>query len=187
MRELLRKYNSNRAPVGVYLHAARLVGSQDVADQYSAFFRSALALPDVWVVTVSEVGCSGGGWLYFGLRELFEAHQPWPQQPIANLAQVLRWMANPVPASQYRLSCPTPTDMTFPSGHFCLAPSGGCLQVSLIGLRLQAAAACRHAAAAWKPLLHACCPPCHAGQLECHQLQLPMHQPSIRLAARVLP
>lgn len=61
MRELLRKYNSNRAPVGVYLHAARLVGSQDVSEQYSAFFRAALALPDVWVVTVSEVGQSGAG------------------------------------------------------------------------------------------------------------------------------
>lgn len=64
MRELLRKYNSNRAPVGVYLHAARLVGSQDVSEQYSAFLRAALALPDVWVVTVSEVGGGhvGTGW-----------------------------------------------------------------------------------------------------------------------------
>lgn len=55
MRELRRAYTSNRRPIGVYLHAARLVGSQQVADQYSAFFRHALSLPDVWVVTVSEV------------------------------------------------------------------------------------------------------------------------------------
>ncbi|KAL4425709.1 hypothetical protein ABPG75_009725 [Micractinium tetrahymenae] len=95
IRELKRNYNGNRAPVGVYLHAARLIGSQEVADQYSAFFRYALSLPDVWVVTIAEV---------------------------------LRWMVNPVPASGYNLSCPTPTDMVFPSGHFCLSPTGGCVQ-----------------------------------------------------------
>lgn len=57
-------------------------------------------------------------------------------------AQVLRWMANPVPASQYRLSCPTPSDMTFPGGHFCLAPSGGCVQVSRVDMGFSACCAC---------------------------------------------
>ena len=61
--QLLRNYRGNRAPVGLYLHAAGMVGSQALADQYSAFFQYALTLPDVWVVTVSEVRRAGGlGW-----------------------------------------------------------------------------------------------------------------------------
>lgn len=48
------------------------------------------------------------------------AHRPRPQ--------VLDWMKNPVPASEYRLPCPTPADMWFATGKFCAAPSGGCVQ-----------------------------------------------------------
>ena len=40
-------------------------------------------------------------------------------------------MADPVPAAQYSLACPTPTDMAFPGGRFCLPPAGGCVQVGV--------------------------------------------------------
>lgn len=76
----MRNYNGNRAPVGVYLHAARLVGSQEVADQYSAFFRFALSLPDVWVVTVSEVS----HWVEQGQLRARQ-HQTPVQQQTANV------------------------------------------------------------------------------------------------------
>ncbi|GAB4821536.1 hypothetical protein N2152v2_008582 [Parachlorella kessleri] len=43
--------------------------------------------------------------------------------------QLLRWMKNPVPASQYQLDCSPPTDMFLPGGHLpCPQPSGGCVQ-----------------------------------------------------------
>ena len=45
-------------------------------------------------------------------------------------SQVLRWMAAPVPADQYQLACPTPSDMSFPGGRFCPPPAGGCVQGS---------------------------------------------------------
>lgn len=60
MRELRRTYSGNRAPVALFLHAARLIGSQEVADQYAAFFAYALSLPNTWVVTISEVRSGTG-------------------------------------------------------------------------------------------------------------------------------
>ena len=43
--------------------------------------------------------------------------------------QVIRWMTDPVPAPEYSLACPTPTDMVLPGGHLCMAPASGCIQV----------------------------------------------------------
>ena len=37
--------------------------------------------------------------------------------------QVLEWIKNPVTADQYERNCTTPTDMWFPSGHYCKAVS----------------------------------------------------------------
>lgn len=49
--------------------------------------------------------------------------------PMAPRLQILRWMENPVPASEYKLECPTPTDLVFPGGKFCPEPTAGCGQV----------------------------------------------------------
>ena len=61
IRELEHSYHGNRAPLGLFLHGARLVGYPEVGLQYQAFLRYALSLPDVWVVTISEVGDEGIG------------------------------------------------------------------------------------------------------------------------------
>eukprot|EP00887_Chlorella_sp_A99_P000938 scaffold5.g938.t1 len=45
-----------------------------------------------------------------------------------NVWVVLEWMKNPVPTSAYKLACPTPTDMWFPTGRYCAPPAGGCIQ-----------------------------------------------------------
>ena len=61
MREFLRNYNGNRCPLGMYFHAALLLGTPEHVDQLNTFFDWALAQPDVWVVTVSQVEAMGGG------------------------------------------------------------------------------------------------------------------------------
>lgn len=86
-QEFDRNYNGNRAPLGVYIHAAWLMNPTRNAAMHS-FIQYALSKPDVWFVTPTDV---------------------------------LDWIKNPVPASQYRRDCPVPTDMWFPSGHFCKA------------------------------------------------------------------
>ena len=118
-------------PAGHPSHHHRL---QEVSDQYAAFLRYALTLPDVWVVTIQEVSCGSRGdrlmvWhVYHGASRCFTL-SPGPFQPLWPSLQVLRWMADPVPADEYSLYCPTPTDMVFPGGRFCLSPTGGCIQV----------------------------------------------------------
>ncbi|GAB4816963.1 hypothetical protein N2152v2_004009 [Parachlorella kessleri] len=47
---------------------------------------------------------------------------------VVTISEVLRWMKNPVPASQYSLDCSTPTDMQIPGGKLCFEPSKGCDQ-----------------------------------------------------------
>lgn len=76
-------------------------------------------------------------------RALKPHHRP------QTVLQVLRWMANPVPASQYSLACPVPTDMLFPGGRFCLPPTGGCVQVCLCCAVLSVCSSCGASWCSW--------------------------------------
>ncbi|KAL4424144.1 hypothetical protein ABPG75_001445 [Micractinium tetrahymenae] len=90
------RYNGNRAPLGIYLHAAWLIADGSRADKLNAFLEYAMSHDNVFLVTVS---------------------------------QVLDWMKNPVPASQYSPTCPSEDELLaqLPAGTtLCVMPNEGC-------------------------------------------------------------
>lgn len=195
MRELGRVYSSNRRPLGLYLHAARLldpVVSACLEGRLSACWlapappamcfphtrRQPLRLPSLCLMLIIIAGGRpvrsllragaqaarrvGGDHLRGeplpgarlpARRRLRGDAVQLPSRTPSQPAQVLRWMANPVPASQYSLDCPTPTDIAFPGGRFCMPPAGGCVQ----GTWSAADCACR-CINQGKPALSGFCP-----------------------------
>jgi len=142
-QEFERSYNGNRAPLGIHLQAGMLLAFSEHQDQLNRFFDWALAHDNVWLVTISEVG------QLFPLCLLSACPVDLPGVcatvhtllctwvtvlPLVAVAldggvcpvQVLRWMKNPVSASQYQLECSRPTDII---GQACLPRPGGCGQV----------------------------------------------------------
>lgn len=90
------RYNGNRAPLGIYLHAAWLIADGSRADRLNAFLEYAMTHDNVFLVTVS---------------------------------QVLDWMKNPVPASQYSPTCPSEDELLAqlpPGTTLCVMPNEGC-------------------------------------------------------------
>ncbi|KAI3424258.1 hypothetical protein D9Q98_009612 [Chlorella vulgaris] len=89
------RYSGNRAPLGIYIHAAWIIADPTRADRLNKFLEYATSQENVFLVTVS---------------------------------QVLDWMKNPVPASQYSPSCPDAKDLeTLPNaGALCVQPNDGC-------------------------------------------------------------
>ncbi|PSC74458.1 chitin deacetylase-like isoform e [Micractinium conductrix] len=91
-----QRYSGNRAPLGIYLHAAWLIADPSRADRLNEFLAYAVQQPNTFLVTVS---------------------------------QVLDWMKNPVPASQYSPTCPSAEELLrlLPQGTaLCVMPNEGC-------------------------------------------------------------
>ncbi|KDD76182.1 hypothetical protein H632_c324p1, partial [Helicosporidium sp. ATCC 50920] len=94
--ELDSRLSGNRAPLGIYQHAAWLIADTNRATQLEKFLTYASQQPNVWFATVQ---------------------------------QVLAWMANPVPASEYQQACPTSASLLsqLPGAKLCIAPNNGCV------------------------------------------------------------
>ncbi|KAL4438527.1 hypothetical protein ABPG77_000175 [Micractinium sp. CCAP 211/92] len=91
-----QRYSGNRAPLGIYLHAAWLIADGSRADRLNAFLEYAMSHDNVFLVTVS---------------------------------QVLDWMKNPVPASEYNTTCPSEDELLAqlpPGTTLCVMPNEGC-------------------------------------------------------------
>lgn len=52
---LTARYNGNRAPLGIYLHAATLMANPSMVDDLNTFLTWALNQQNTWVVTMSQV------------------------------------------------------------------------------------------------------------------------------------
>jgi hypothetical protein len=109
----------------VYIHAAWLVDPTRMAGM-RRFIQYAQSHPNTYFATVSQV--SSAAVLRHRSETRGHCHPPWKKDIIvltmlllcvASGAQVLDWMKDPVPISQLKITCPTPTDMFFPSGRFC--------------------------------------------------------------------
>lgn len=90
------RYDGNRAPLGIFLHAAWLLADPTRADRLNQFLEYAMSKENVFLVTVS---------------------------------QVLDWMKNPVPASEYSPNCPSEKELMdmLPEGtQICVMPNEGC-------------------------------------------------------------
>ncbi|EFN50750.1 hypothetical protein CHLNCDRAFT_59447 [Chlorella variabilis] len=94
--EFDKRYNGNRAPLGIYIHAAWIIADPARAEMVNQFLEYAMTQPNVFLVTAS---------------------------------QVLDWMKNPVPASQYSPKCPSEKELMalLPQGTaLCVMPNEGC-------------------------------------------------------------
>ncbi|KAL4424145.1 hypothetical protein ABPG75_001446 [Micractinium tetrahymenae] len=89
-REFDRNYNGNRAPVGVYIHAAWLMDPTRAAAMQQ-FINYALSFENTWFVTMSEA-------------------IDWIKAPVPAVKYAAQRQAQ---------GCDPPTDMWFPSGSYC--------------------------------------------------------------------
>ncbi|MES1912469.1 MAG: hypothetical protein MHM6MM_004739 [Cercozoa sp. M6MM] len=90
-RNLMDRYNGNRAPYGIHLHLSWIYDPNHVA-ALKRFIQDATALGDVF---------------------------------FANNLQVLGWIQNPVPLSQFEFDCRHVVEG--PDSDLCAAPVGGCM------------------------------------------------------------
>ncbi|PRW61614.1 chitin [Chlorella sorokiniana] len=93
-REFDRSYYGNKAPVGVYIHAAWLMDPSR-ADGMNRFIEYAMGHDNVWFATMSEV-------------------LDWIKDPVS---------AKEYAKQRKAKGCRAPTDMWFPSGKFCKSVS----------------------------------------------------------------